>query len=254
MMPDARLAPIFKDLVVAIKQLVEKHQITPEEYRAAVGFLSEAGEAGEIPLLFDVFLEALVVDVNSRRSRGTPVNVLGPYYLEGAPFIERGRLVSEDERGDRLVVTGIVRDVEGDPISGALLDFWQADAQGRYSGFDPGPAEMNLRGRLRSQRDGSYQLHTVRPSAYTIPHDGPTGRILLALGQHPWRPAHIHLKASHEGYKPIITQVYLADSEYLESDAANAVRDDLIRPVTPTGSGYSIDFDVLLEPEPTPAG
>jgi catechol 1,2-dioxygenase len=162
MTPDARLAPIFKDLVVAINQLVEKHQITPEEYHAAVGVLSEAGDAGEIPLLFDVFLEALVVDVNSRGYRGTPVNVLGPYYLEGAPFIERGQLVSEDERGDRLVVSGIVRDVEG--------------------------------------------------------------------------------------------EVYLADSEYLDSDAANAVRDDLIRPLRQTGSGYSLDFDVLLEPEPTPAG
>jgi catechol 1,2-dioxygenase len=217
-MPDARLAPIVQDLVVAIKQLVEKHQITPEEYRAAVGFLSEAGQA------------------------------------EGAPFIERGQLVSEDEGGDRLAVAGVVRDVEGDPIADAVLDFWQPDAQGRYSGFDSGPREMNLRGRLRRQRDGSYQLHTVRPAAYTIPHEGLTGRMLRALGRHPWRPAHIHLKASHEGYRPITTQIYLADSEYLDSDAANAVRDDLVRPVTRTGSGYSIDFDVLLEPEPTPAG
>jgi hypothetical protein len=44
------------------------------------------------------------------------------------------------------------------------------------------------------------------------------------------------------------------DGDYLDSDAAKAVRDDLIRPLRQTGSGYSLDFDVLLEPEPTPAG
>lgn len=247
MTPDARVAPILIDLLVAIKQLVTNHRITPEEYRAAVGFLSEAGDAGEMTLLFDVFLEAFVVEVNSRGYRGTPTNVLGPYYLEGAPFIERGQLVSEGERGDRLVVAGMVRDVEGDPIPGALLDVWQADAQGRYSGFDSGPPEMNLRGRFRSQQDGSYQIHTVRPSAYTIPHDGPTGRMLRALGRHAWRPAHIHLKVTHDGYRPLTTQVYLADSEYLDSDAANAAREDLTRPLTRTGAGYSLDFDLLLE-------
>jgi catechol 1,2-dioxygenase len=122
-----------------------------------------------------------------------------------APIVQ-DLVVAIGEQGDRLVVTGIVRDVEGDTIADAVLDFWQADAQGRYSGFDPGPPDMNLRGRLRSQRDGSHQLHTVRPAACTIPH------------------------------------------------GANAVRDDLVRPVTRTGSGYSLDFDVLLEPEPTPAG
>ena len=108
---------------------------------------------------------------------------------------------------------------------------------------------MNLRGRLRSRKDGTYELHTVRPGAYTIPHEGPTGRLLRALGRHPWRPAHIHLKASHEGYRSLTTQIYFADSDYLDSDAANAVQDELVHTVKPAGSGYSLDFDVLLEPD-----
>lgn len=247
-MSDSRISLLVRDLIGAINRLVENHQITPEEYRTAVNFLNETGEAREIPLLLDVFLEALVVDAHSRGRRGTARNILGPYYLEGAPFIEEGRLAAKGEAGDRLVVSGVVRDVEGEPLSGAVLDFWQADAQGRYSGFDPGPPEMNLRGRLRSGKDGSYELHTVRPSSYTIPHDGPTGRLLQAMGRHPWRPAHIHLKASHEGYQSLTTQIYLADSDYLDSDAANAVRDELVRPVKRAGSGYSLDFDVVLEP------
>lgn len=247
-MSDSRISVIVRDLIGAINRVVEKHRITPEEYRAAVGFLNETGDAGEIPLLLDVFLEALVVDASSRDRRGTARNILGPYFLEGAPLIEEGRLATKGEAGDRLVVSGIVRDVQGEPLSGAVLDFWQADAQGRYSGFDPGPPEMNLRGWLRSGKDGGYELHTVRPSAYTIPHDGPTGRLLLAMDRHPWRPAHIHLKASHEGYRSLTTQIYLADSDYLDSDAANAVRDELVRPLKRAGSSYSLDFDVVLEP------
>ncbi len=247
-MSDSRISVIVRDLIEATKRLVESHRITPEDYRTAVNFLNETGEAGEIPLLLDVFLEALVVDASSHDRRGTAPNLLGPYYLECAPFIKKGRLASKAEAGDRLMVSGVVRDVEGEPLSGVVLDFWQADAQGRYSGFDAGPGEMNLRGRLRSGKDGSYVLHTVRPSPYTIPHDGPTGRLLQAMGRHPWRPAHIHLKISHEGYRSLTTQIYFADSEYLNSDAANAVRNELVRPVKRARSGYSLDFDVVLEP------
>ncbi len=247
-MSNPPIEPIVTDLVEAVQRIFETHPITPEDYRAAVGFLHEVGEAGEVPLIMDVFFEALVVDANNRGRRGTSRNVLGPFYLEGAPLIEDGRLMSEDEAGDRLVMSGTVRNLDGEPLAGAELDVWQADAQGRYSGFNPGPAEMNLRGRLLSGSDGGYELHTVRPEGYTIPHDGPTGRLLTSLGRHPWRPAHIHLKASHEGYQSLTTQVYFSDSKYLDSDVANAVRDDLVRPLTSAEDGYSLAFDVALEP------
>jgi catechol 1,2-dioxygenase len=246
-MSDSRIATIIKDLIGSIEQLIEKHRITPAEYRAAVNFLNETAEAGEIPLLLDVFLEALVVDKNSRSRRATSSNLLGPYYLKGAPFIKDGRLASPSEAGERLVVSGTVRDVEGTPLSNAVLDFWQADSRGRYSNFNPDPPEMNLRGRIRSGKDGRYELHTVKPAPYTIPHDGPTGQVLQALGRHAWRPAHIHLKASCEGYRSLTTQFYLADSDYLDSDAANAVRADLVCPVKPAGNGYSLNFDVVLD-------
>ncbi|MGA7876664.1 MAG: dioxygenase [Desulfoferrobacter sp.] len=248
-MSDPRIISIVNDLVSSGEQIFEKHQISIEEYHAAVRFLNEVAETGQIPLLLDVFLEARVVEANGRNRRGTAHSLLGPYYLEGAPFIEGGRLASESEAGDRLIVSGVVRNVEGKPLAGAVLEFWQADAQGRYSGFDPGPSKMNLRGRLRSGKDGSYVLHTVRPAAYTIPHEGPVGRVFQALGRHAWRPAHIHLKAGHEGCRSLITQIYLADSDYLDSDAANAVRNDLVRPVTLAGNGYSLDFDIVLEPD-----
>ena len=247
-MPNPPIAPIVKDIVEAVQGIFEKHPISPEDYRAAVGFLNEVGETGEVPLIMDVFLEALVVDEYNRDRQSTSRNLLGPFWLDGAPYLEDGRLLSEDEAGDRLLMFGTIRNLDGEPIAGAELDVWQADAEGRYSGFNPEPAEMNLRGRLRSSTDGSYTLHTVRPEGYTIPHDGPTGRLLTALGRHPWRPAHIHLKASYEGYLPIITQVYFSGSNHLNSDVATAVRNDLVYPLKPTDDGYSLEFDVVLEP------
>jgi catechol 1,2-dioxygenase len=246
-MTEARTEAIVRDLLRRIGELVDEHTITHGEYRAAVAFLDEAARAGETTLLFDAFLEADVVDRSSRSDRGTTHSVLGPYYLEGAPLLEKGLLAGDDEPGERLTLVGMVRGLDGAPLAGATLDFWQADAAGRYGGFDAEPA-MKLRGRMRSGEDGRYELRTVMPAAYQIPHDGPTGRLLAAIGRHPWRPPHVHLKASHEGHRTLITQIYFADTEYLDSDAVRAVRPSLIRPCEPSAEGLRASFDVILEP------
>jgi protocatechuate 3,4-dioxygenase beta subunit len=44
-----------------------------------------------------------------------------------------------------------VTDVDGEPLANANLDIWQADAEGRYSGFMPGPPTGNLRGQVRTR-------------------------------------------------------------------------------------------------------
>lgn len=247
-MTNPRIARVMEDLFQAVNGLVEKHQITHDEYRTAVAFLNEAAEAGETMLLFDAFIEADIVEANSRTWRGTPRQVLGPYYLENAPFIEDGQLAKPDEGGDRLTLSGTVRDVDGSPIASALLDWWQADAKGRYGAFDlPPRTNMNLRGRMHAMDDGTYTLKTVVPAPYTIPHDGPTGRLLAAIGRHPWRPAHIHLLASHDGYQPLVTQIYFQGDKYIESDAVRSARGDLAIPLEKAEGGQRANFDVVLE-------
>jgi len=247
-MTNPRIARVMEDLFQSVNGLVEKHQITHDEYRSAVAFLNEAAEAGETMLLFDAFIEADVVEANSQAWRGTPKQVLGPYYLENAPLLEDGQLAKPDEEGDRLTLTGTVRDVDGNPIAGALLDWWQADAKGRYGAFDlPPRTNMNLRGRMHAKDDGTYTLRTVVPAPYTIPHKGPTGRLLEAIGRHPWRPAHIHLIASRDGYQPLVTQIYFQGDKYIESDAVRAARSDLALPLEKADGGYRASFDVVLE-------
>ena len=247
-MADSRAAAITRDLIAAFKGVVEKHDITQDEYRAGVMFVAEAAEQGEIMLLPDAFLESIVVAHHSDRQQGTHAQVLGPYHLDDSRPMENGRLAAEDEPGDRLVVRGTVRDPGGEPLAGATLDIWQADADGRYSGFHPDAKPGNLRGRTTTGDDGSFEIHTVVPAPYMIPHRGPTGRLLELLGRHPWRPAHIHLIASREGYRTLTTQVYFEGDPYLDSDSVTAARPELAFPLQDADDGKSLAFDVTLEP------
>jgi protocatechuate 3,4-dioxygenase beta subunit len=98
------------------------------------------------------------------------------------------------------------------------------------------------------------------PKPYTVPTDGPVGRMLEATGQHPWRPAHIHFKVETEGHEPLITQVFFPDDPYLDNDTIGAVKSALVRPLTRHESEedlarrdlaapfYTCEFDITLKP------
>ena len=86
------------------------------------------------------------------------------------------------------------------------------------------------------------------PKPYTVPTEGPVGRYLEAVGQHPWRPAHIHFKVDAPGHAPLITQVFFPDDPYLENDTIGAVKPALVRPVEPEGDHLVCPFDIVLRP------
>ena len=150
--------------------------------------------------------------------------------------------------------------VDGSPIAGAELDVWQNGDDRLYAVQNPDAPENNLRGRFVTRDDGSYAFLAVRPVDYTIPHDGPVGRMLAATGRHPWRPAHIHLIVSAPGYETLVTHVFDAESAYLDSDAVFGVKASLIRffvprraddPDRPAGvesDWYSVENDLVLAP------
>jgi catechol 1,2-dioxygenase len=134
--------------------------------------------------------------------------------------------------------------VSGDPLPGAVLDIWHADASGTYSNESPDLPAWHLRGRQRIDASGAYRVHTVEPRHYTVKDDGPVGSLLAALGRHPWRPAHIHYLVTAEGYEPLVTQIYLAGGPYLDDDAIDDVKDELIRPI----DDGTLTFDIALMP------
>jgi catechol 1,2-dioxygenase len=140
----------------------------------------------------------------------TNENILGPYYRPGAPM--RASL-ADGMPGTRFVVRGRVLAPDcKTPLAGALLDFWQADHEGRYDNDGHAPLDPRvyvLRGRMLADRDGRYELSTIIPGRY--------------LNGEQYRPAHIHVRVAAANHRALTTQLYL------DGDPYNAV-DPFIRP------------------------
>jgi catechol 1,2-dioxygenase len=259
-----RADQVIGDMLTRIREAIVDNDITYDEYQAAKQWLIDVGEAGEWPLFLDVFIESVVEQQVYRDRDGSHGTILGPFHLPDAPVLDAPFELPRrpDERGDRLVVTGRVVDRDGEPLAGAEVDVWQADAEGLYSGFAPGVPEGNLRGRVITDDEGRYQFRTIVPAPYTIPHDGPTGQLIAAAGWHPWRPAHLHAIVSAENHEALTTQLYIDSSDYLDDDVAGAVKDSLIVHPEPrdhdpdTGEDaphLHFEYDFTLAPARTPS-
>jgi hydroxyquinol 1,2-dioxygenase len=123
-----------------------------------------------------------------------------------------------------------VQDLDGQPIAGAVVDIWHSDQDGYYDVQHAEPdSGLAMRARLRTGEDGRFRFWSIKPAPYPIPHDGPVGRMLEAQGRHPWRPAHVHFMIDAPGYRRLVTHVFVAGDQYLDSDAVFGVKDSLIR-------------------------
>jgi catechol 1,2-dioxygenase len=251
-MANDRLSTVFQDLENTLLEFVQRHQITHDEYRRATDVVLESIRSGEGSMVFDVFLEAETLDVDSSHRAGSPLGLLGPFFFEGAPRLDPPYVMPQrpDEKGERLVFRGTVRSTAGASLPDTEIHMWQADAEGKYSGVHPGVPDWNLRGRFGAAADGTFEVATVLPAAYEIPKGGPTGAALRALGRHFYRPAHLHLKVTAPGHEVLTTQLYFEGEDYLTTDAANAVRDGLIVSVKQTQDAVIATYDFALEPLP----
>ena len=234
---DPRTKEIATAIIIHLHAVVREIEPTMEEWCEAIEFLTSTGQMcdakrQEFILLSDTLGVSMLVDaINNRRPSGaTESTVLGPFHVDGAPRRQMGDTISTDGKGEPVYISGHVRDEEGRPIEGAWLDVWQTSSDGFYDIQDARQPEMNLRGLFTTGEDGRYFFRTVKPSSYSIPTDGPVGRMLLALGRHPMRPAHIHFIAGAAGFEPVTTHVFVEGDEYLDSDAVFGVKQSLIIP------------------------
>jgi catechol 1,2-dioxygenase len=241
---DPRLTEVVDDLLITLRAFIRKHRISHEEYRRAVGFMLQTAEKAEIPLLFDVFLEATVDQIDSAGRDGTETSVEGPFYAPNAPIMNSPCVLPhrQNEPGDVLFLSGTVRSVDGEPLGGAMLDMWQSDAEGAYSHFNIAEekAPWNLRARVVADQSGRFEVQTWMPSPYQVPKDGPTGALLRATGRHAWRPAHLHLRITHDACETLTTQIFFAGDPWIDSDVVGAVKQSLI--VSPARNGDSAEL------------
>lgn len=234
---DARFKEIMTSVVKHLHAVVKEVEPTMDEWMAAIQFLTATGQKcddkrQEFILLSDTLGVSMLVDaINNRKPTGaTESTVLGPFHVAGAPEKKMGDSISLDGKGDPAWVEGRVLDADGKPINGAALDVWQTSSDGAYDIQDPDQPEMNLRGLFATGPDGRFFFRTVKPSSYPIPTDGPVGKMLLAMGRHPMRPAHIHFIIGAPGFEPVTTHLFVDGDEYLDSDAVFGVKESLIEP------------------------
>jgi catechol 1,2-dioxygenase len=246
-----RVSAVVTAVLHGVHTAIRQHGVTYPEFQAAKAWLMEVGEVGEWPLFMDVFVEHVVEEVAAGQQHGTKGSILGPYYLPGQARLSSSCELPhrEDEKGEPLVLSGQVRDLDGTPLAGAEVDIWHADADGYYSGFAPHIPAGNLRGVVTTDSDGRFEIRTVQPAPYQIPTDGPTGKLIEAAGWHPWRPAHLHLMVRAAGHRTVTTQLYFAGGEWLDSDVAEATKPELVLDPVDDGTGVRrVAYDFELEP------
>lgn len=115
-------------------------------------------------------------------------------------------ITTPDEPGKKIKVQCTVKDQDGKPVPGVLVYLYQTDSKGWYAGDAPhvGGNEGDIRharlfGYVKTDRDGKFELHTVKPSGY------PRSDL----------PAHIHIHFSAEGYQSYGTEFLFDDDERL---------------------------------------
>ena len=239
---DPRLHELLSGLIRHLHAFAQETRLTQAEWERAIRFLTETGQActdtrQEFILLSDVLgLSMLVETINGDRAAGsTESTVLGPFHMTESPVRELGANIDLVGGGEPCVVSGRIVSQDGTPLPGALLDVWQADGNGFYDVQQPDVQPPgNGRGLFTTDAEGRFWFRTCVPSPYPIPTDGPVGDLLRATGRHPYRPAHIHFIASADGHAPVTTHIFVAGSDYLDSDAVFAVKQSLVEDFTPT--------------------
>ncbi|GIK82024.1 MAG: hydroxyquinol 1,2-dioxygenase [Pseudorhodoplanes sp.] len=262
--PDPRLRQVMRAAIKHLHAFVREVEPTPAEWFAAIDWLTRTGQMcdakrQEFILASDVMGVSMLVDaINNRLASGaTPSTVEGPFHIPNSDEFADGQSMSKDAPGIPCVITGTVRDLDGKPVGGALLDLWQTDGEGLYEAQRD--RDQYMRGVYHSNPDGTFTVRTVAPIGYTIPMDGPVGELMNRTNISHMRPAHIHFHVAAPGYKPVITHLFQKGDQYIETDVVFGVKEPLIvefhkkgpgkapNGETMSGPWYDVKYDFVLQ-------
>lgn len=235
--PDPRLRRIMESLVRHAHAFVQDVRLTEAEWETGVAFLNRIGKAthdshNEGVLFSDAIgVSTLVCLLNNGQNGATETAaaLLGPFWRMSSPRVDNGgTIVRSPTPGPELFASCRILDPHHNPIEGVEVDVWQSSPAGFYENQDPTQADMNLRGKFTTDADGRFWFRSVKPGPYPVPVDGPVGDLLRAQARHPYRPAHLHVLAFRPGFKTLITQVFVDDDKYLETDVVFGVTRALV--------------------------
>ena len=257
--PDARTKKVMQSLVKHLHAFVREVRPTQEEWFQGIQFLTQTGhmcddKRQEFILMSDTLGVSMLVDfinygkVKVGNMSATESTVLGPFFVAGVPELPLGASITRPGTpGEPCVVSCTVKDMQGKPIAGALIDVWEAGGDGFYDVQKPDGT--NLRARFRSDVLGRFYFRCVTPVSYPVPHDGPVGKMLVATGRHPMRPGHLHFMIEAPGCDKLVTHLFVKGDKYLDSDAVFGVKNSLIVNFRKNAAGTAeCKYDFVLKP------
>jgi hydroxyquinol 1,2-dioxygenase len=264
--------PRFKEIMAAavrhLHEFVREAKLTEAEFQQACAYIATLGKLtteshNEVVLIAGSLGVSSLVCLLNNGDHGqteTTANLLGPFWRMNSPRTANGEsIVRSPTPGGPIFVNAWVRDQQGRPVVGAEVDVWHTSAEGIYENQDPAQADMNLRGKFTTDKDGHISFRSVKPAGYPIPINGPVGELLRAQGRHNMRPAHVHFLIFKPGFKTQFSQVYSSDDPNLETDVQFGVTHALIgkyvrhenepAPAPDVkGPWYSLDHNFVIEP------
>jgi protocatechuate 3,4-dioxygenase, beta subunit len=195
--------------------------------------------SGLIPvvLAFPALLPSLT---QAQSFEPTPRQSEGPFYpdqaLQDADFDLLKNGTVNYSLGQAAWVSGVVTDLQGKPVSGAVVEIWQCDHDGLYRhSRSSGSRVMAFQGfgRVVADSDGSYRFRTIKPVAY------------------PGRPPHIHFKVKLGARELLTTQMYLQGEgsngrDFLLRGLSDAQRSSLEARMTPGADGLQAQFPIRV--------
>jgi protocatechuate 3,4-dioxygenase, alpha subunit len=154
----------------------------------------------------------------------TPSQTVGPFFTIGLTWAD-GSYVVPDGTPGAFWVEGVVYDGAGEPVPDAIVETWQADANGRFAAGDPrgdGAAGFRAIGRSGTDDDGRFRIHTVKPA----PLPTPDGRV---------EAPHLDVTVMARGLLArLVTRIYFPDEQ-----AANAA-DPVLGALPPTADASTL--------------
>jgi hydroxyquinol 1,2-dioxygenase len=265
---DARLREVMQSLTRHLHAFVREVRLTEAEWNAGIEFLTECGHITddrrqEFILLSDVLgISMQTVAVNNEAyANATEATVFGPFFVVDAPVIEQGGDLANGAAGEPCWVEGRVTRTDGTPVAGARIEVWEADEDGFYD-VQYTDGRTSARGHIFTDDEGDYRFWALTPTPYPIPHDGPVGRMLAAVGRSPMRASHLHFMVSAAGLRTLVTHIFVRGDELLANDSVFGVKESLVMdfdqrpPGTPTPDGRELGdrpwsrtrFDIVLAP------
>lgn len=170
----------------------------------------------------------------------TSSDITGPYWRKGIPV--RSDFDLYGHSGQKLTLSGFVRDERCEPIANAVIEMWHATptevpanalSRGDSVDYDMSSPRFRYYGQLATDPQGAYAISTLKPGWY--------------LNGAAFRPSHIHVKVYVDGIERLTTQLYFEGDPFIARDPWASAAPERVVELSPTTEGQLVgQFDFTV--------